>query len=105
MAWFRLNIGKHREGGTTYVAGQKFESNANLLKLNAIGDPNPKFTQLSGRPGSKPEMVVESSSRFNEEELRQMSVAQLRTLAEAEEIELSEHETQDTVIAELLKKG
>ena len=105
MAWFRLNIGRHREGGKTYVAGQKFESKANLLKLNAIGDATPKFTQLSGPPGGKPEMVAESNARFDEGELRAMSVAQLRTLAEAEEIELSENETADSIIAELLRKG
>lgn len=62
MAKFRVLIGKHREGGRTYVAGEVVDSKTDLSRLNSLGSH--KFEKVEEEGGkSRAEITAPSVPR------------------------------------------
>jgi len=90
---FKVLRGRHTEGGVMYQAGEVVDSSSDLNKHNSPGSR--KFEQLSGEVADAPSASLPESSEDDEDpeegsdELDGMTVAQLKTFAAEEEIDLS----------------
>lgn len=61
MARYRLNMGKHRDGGITYTRGQIITTDKDLSKLNPIAGV-PKFELLADE-NTTPEQLAVAAAR------------------------------------------
>ena len=96
MAKFRVLHGLHSEGGRVYDAGSVVDSKSNLLRFNQPGAVKfqalPDSTLLDSTPVSEPDTEPTDL-------LENMTVADLRKLAEEEEINLDGTTRKDQIVA------
>jgi hypothetical protein len=108
---FRLLCGKHHEGDAngaqrTYVRGDVFDSPYNLLKFNSleskrfevVPDSTPLVHNEVKKPPAEPNLETPQAGPATENTLDSMTVTELRTLAEEEEIDLGNASRKDQII-------
>ena len=95
---FQVLHGRHSEGGMLYERGDVFESKSDLNKLNGGSHDTQKFLRMAddAKPKGGKEVAFMNETPVVEEEaeetvdLSSKTVAELRELAEEEEIDLGE---------------
>lgn len=82
---FRLLAGRHHEGGITYNRGDVFKSASDLLKHNR---GHRKFELLAETPQVQQTAPTSTLTSEPTDELSGRTVAELRAMAEEDEIDL-----------------
>jgi len=101
---FKVLRGQHSEGGETYRAGDVVDSASDLNRHNSPGAK--KFEQLEGGvadvPSASPPAtpaVEDEDSGEESDDLDDMTVVQLKTFAEEEEIDLAGVSRKDEILS------